>query len=106
MLFVSIIGMGPEPAGKPYCPVEYRGGGGGRTLVGVLSQPLLVAMAKASPKLLLPFSTPFFVFKFLQHGGSWMVASGTAWPAGVRWTRCALELVDRVPQGATGCQDR
>ena len=72
---------------------------------GVVSQPLMVAMAKASSKLLLlPFSTSFFVF--LTTWWSWVAASSTAWPAGVRWTWNALELVGRVPQGVTGCQDR
>jgi hypothetical protein len=61
--------------------------------VGVVSQPLLVAMTKASPKLLLPpFSTSFFVFLttwWLLGGGSqhclasWGVVDSEC--AGARW---------------------
>jgi hypothetical protein len=77
--------------------------------VGVVSQPLLVAMTKASPKLLpLPFSTSFLCV-FLTTWW-WLLGGGfqhclASW--GVVDSECAGAGGQRVPQGgATACQDR
>ena len=89
MLFVSIIGMG-LPAGKPYCPDAYRGGGG-RTL-GRGRQSAVAGRHDESQ----PQAAAAAIFHFIFCVSYNMVAAGWWLPAllgqlwggglGIRWS--------------------
>lgn len=103
MLFVSIIGMG-VPAGRPYCPDGYRGGGG-RTLGSGCQSATGGRRDESQPQAAAAISH-FILCVSYNMMAPGAVAFSTAWLAGVWWARNALELMDRVPQSATACQDR